>query len=79
MTVAREVTTQALPVERQRAPSPLQFRIPQTLLVRIGLIIASAMFVLPFYWMANSAIKDIHELSSIPPTLYPHFPACDNF
>jgi multiple sugar transport system permease protein len=79
MTVAREVTTQALPVDRQRAPSPVQFRIPPTLLVRIGLIIAAAMFVLPFYWMANSALKDIHELSSIPPTLYPHVPAWDNF
>jgi len=79
MTVAREVPTQALPVERQRAPSPVQFRIPPTLLVRIGLIIAAGLFVLPFYWMANSALKDIHELSSIPPTLYPHFPAWDNF
>ncbi|OLC46269.1 MAG: sugar ABC transporter ATP-binding protein [Chloroflexi bacterium 13_1_40CM_4_65_16] len=57
----------------------MQFRIPPTLLVRIGLIIAAAMFVLPFYWMANSALKDIHELSSIPPTLYPHVPAWDNF
>lgn len=79
MTVAREATTQALPLDRQRAPSPVQFRIPPTLLVRIGLIIAAAMFVVPFYWMANSALKDIHELSSIPPTLYPHVPAWDNF
>jgi len=43
------------------------------------LIIAAALFLLPFYWRANSALKDIHELSSIPPTLYPHAPAWDNF
>jgi multiple sugar transport system permease protein len=80
MTVAREVTkAPASAVERQRPSQVPQFRIPPTLLARIGLIIASVLFVLPLYWMANSALKGIHELSSIPPTLYPHAPAWDNF
>jgi multiple sugar transport system permease protein len=81
MTVARDVRkTPALEMEREREPSPLaRIRIPQSLVARIGLIIAAALFLLPFYWMANSALKDIHELSSIPPTLYPHSPAWDNF
>ena len=81
MTVAREVSTSpTLDLTRRKAPSPApRFRIPQTLPARVGLIIAAALFLLPFYWMANSALKDIHELSSIPPTLYPHAPAWDNF
>src|SRR5256886_7560823 len=81
MTVAREVAEpQALTVARRPAPTPRpEFRIPRTLMVRLGLIIASLLFILPFYWMANSALKDIHELSSIPPALYPHVPAFDNF
>src|SRR2546423_1599655 len=81
MTVAREVAeTPALTVARRPAPAPRpEFRIPRTLMVRLGLIIASLLFMLPFYWMANSALKDIHELSSIPPTLYPHVPAWENF
>jgi len=81
MTVAREVAEPpALTVARRPAPAPRpEFRIPRTLMVRFGLIIASLLFMLPFYWMANSALKDIHELSSIPPTLYPHVPAFDNF
>jgi multiple sugar transport system permease protein len=29
--------------------------------------------------MANSALKDVQELSSFPPTLWPHNPAWDNF
>jgi multiple sugar transport system permease protein len=80
MTVAREVRkTPALAAERQRPRQVPHFRIPDSLWVRIGLIIAAAMFVMPFYWMANSALKGIQELSSIPPTLYPHVPAWDNF
>jgi len=47
--------------------------------VRVGLIVASVLFLLPLYWMANSALKNIDELSSFPPTLYPHAPAFENF
>jgi multiple sugar transport system permease protein len=82
MTVAREEvrTAPTVATERQAMPSPAQgFRIPRTLLVRAGLILFSVMFVLPLYWMANSALKGIQELSSFPPTLYPHVPAWDNF
>src|SRR5207253_5739154 len=62
MTVAREVAEPpALTVARRPAPAPRpEFRIPRTLMVRLGLIIASLLFMLPFYWMANSALKDIH-------------------
>jgi multiple sugar transport system permease protein len=65
-----------------RQPEPRQWRgprFPKTLAVRIGLIIAALLFLLPFYWMANSALKNVQELSSFPPTLYPHVPVWDNF
>jgi multiple sugar transport system permease protein len=82
MAVAREPAeaTPSLAVARVPASSPGRgFHIPDTLLVRVGLIIAAALFVLPFYWMANSALKTIQELSTFPPTLFPHAPAWHNF
>jgi len=69
-----------LAIARQPAPRPsLPFRLPKNLVARVGLIVAAALFLLPFYWMANSALKNIHELSAFPPTLYPHAPAFENF
>jgi multiple sugar transport system permease protein len=54
-------------------------RFPKTLGARLGLIVAGLLFMLPFYWMANSALKNIQELSAFPPTLWPHAPAFENF
>lgn len=81
MAVAPEVRqAPSLAIERVPTPRPRRpIRIPKTLGVRAGLIFACALFLLPFYWMANSALKDLHELSAFPPTLYPHVPAFDNF
>lgn len=81
MAVAPEIReAPRLAIARQPAPRPWrQFRIPKTLVARVGLIVAGVMFLLPFYWMANSALKNLQELSSFPPTLYPHVPAFDNF
>lgn len=70
----------ALMVARQSAPRPWQrVRLPKTLFTRVGLIVAALLFLLPFYWMANSALKDLQELSAFPPTLYPHVPDWNNF
>ena len=69
----------SLTVARQPAPRQWQGRFPKTWAVRIGLIIAALMFMLPFYWMANSALKNVQELSSFPPTLWPHTPEWSNF
>ncbi|HEY6115405.1 MAG TPA: carbohydrate ABC transporter permease [Candidatus Dormibacteraeota bacterium] len=82
MAVAREPAEAppALAVARAPVSRPeRRLRIPDTLLVRIGLIIAAAIFILPFYWMANSALKTIQELSVFPPTFIPHSPAWRNF
>lgn len=80
MSVAREVREAPLAVVRQPEPAPWrQFRLPKSLLARIGLILACALFLVPFYWMANSALKTTPELATFPPTFYPHTPAWDNF
>jgi multiple sugar transport system permease protein len=69
-----------LAITRQPTPRPWRrMRVPKSLGVRIGLIVASLLFLLPLYWMANSALKNVDELSSFPPTLYPHAPAFENF
>jgi multiple sugar transport system permease protein len=82
MAVAREPVdvTPSLAIAREPVSGPGRgFHVPDTLLVRIGLIIAAAAFLMPFYWMANSALKTIQELSVFPPTFYPHTPAWHNF
>lgn len=69
-----------LVIASQPTPRPWSgLRFPRSLGVRLGLIAASALFLLPFYWMANSALKTVQELSAYPPTLFPHVPAWDNF
>ena len=64
MAVARgpAEATAPIAVTREPASSPERgIRLPDTLLVRVGLIVAAALFLLPFYWMANSALKTIQE------------------
>ncbi|TMC94503.1 MAG: hypothetical protein E6J05_17085, partial [Chloroflexi bacterium] len=81
MAVAPQVR-EAPPLAIARQPTPRPWRrlkLPKSLGVRIGLIVASVLFLLPLYWMANSALKNIDELSAFPPTLYPHAPAFENF
>jgi multiple sugar transport system permease protein len=38
---------------------------------RIALILVCALFLLPFYWMVNTALKSQQELLAYPPTLWP--------
>jgi len=81
MAVAPQIR-EAPPVAIARQPSPPPWRhvrFPKTLGARVGLIVAGLLFMLPFYWMANSALKNIQELSAFPPTLWPHAPAFENF
>ena len=69
-----------LVIASQLAPRPWSgLRFPRSLGVRLGLIAATALFLLPFYWMTNSALKSVQELSAYPPTLFPHAPAWENF
>jgi len=81
MAVAPKVgEARPMAIAQQRAPRPpRRIGLPGAWGPRIGLIIAALLFMLPFYWMANSALKNINELSAFPPTLYPHVPAWDNF
>lgn len=81
MAVAPEIR-QAPPLVIARQPTPRQWRrvrVPKNLWARLALIVACGLFLVPFYWMANSALKNINELSTVPPTFYPHAPAFENF
>ena len=82
MTIAREIReAPRVAVERVPTPRPplLSRRIPRGILVRVGLILACVFFLLPFYWMANSAVKSTAELSTFPPTLIPLSLRFENF
>ena len=46
---------------------------------RLVLLLVCALYVLPFYWMLNTAFKTSEELRSYPPTLWPHEWAWSNF
>src|SRR2546428_7948204 len=65
-----------MPTQRERLSARL---IPQSLYVRVGLVLACVFFLLPFYWMANSALKSRAELSTFPPTLLPQSLRFENF
>jgi multiple sugar transport system permease protein len=51
----------------------------RSVLPRIVLIAASALFLMPFYWMVVSALKTNAELTANPPTLIPGQWVWDNF
>jgi ABC-type glycerol-3-phosphate transport system permease component len=42
------------------------------ILVYLLLIILSALFLLPFYWMVNTSLKTPDQLFAIPPVWFPH-------
>jgi multiple sugar transport system permease protein len=46
---------------------------------RIVLILVSALFLLPFYWMVNTALKSTQDLIAYPPTLWPSELVWSNF
>lgn len=46
---------------------------------RIVLILVSALFLLPFYWMVNTALKSHQELLVYPPSLWPSELVWSNF
>jgi multiple sugar transport system permease protein len=78
---AREAQLAELTVAHFPTPrAPLLNRlIPKGLWVRVGLVIACLFFVLPFYWMLNSAVKTTAELTAFPPTLVPEVFDFGNF
>src|SRR5947208_13937557 len=65
-----------MPTPRAPLFNPL---IPHSLYVRVGLVLACVFFLLPFYWMPNSALKSTAELSTFPPTLLPQSLRFENF
>lgn len=46
---------------------------------RVILVLVSALFLLPFYWMVNTALKTHQELLAYPPTLWPSELVWSNF
>jgi len=49
------------------------------ILIYLLLIILSALFLLPFYWMVNTSLKTPDQLFAIPPVWFPHPSAWDNY
>jgi len=49
------------------------------ILVYALLIVLSALFLLPFYWMVNTSLKTPDQLFAIPPVWFPHPFAWDNY
>lgn len=52
--------------------------IRQTLVYGL-LIILTILFILPFYWMLNTALKPIKQVFTVPPAWYPNPPMFSNF
>src|ERR1700753_3532160 len=65
-------------VQRQRNAQTFK-RTRKHIGARILLISISLLYLVPFYWMLNTALKSNPELAIIPPTLFPRSWEWDNF
>ena len=84
MTVAREVEKAPSKVVTRRPARRRWGRffnktLPASLGPRLILIAMCALFLLPFWSMATAALKTTQELSTFPPTFFPHSLAWENF
>lgn len=77
------MATQVRTVEAAAAPPAprrtLWSIVQQRVLPRIILILGCVLFLVPFYWMLVTALKDTRELTQFPPSLLPVAWAWDNF
>ncbi len=84
MTVAREAEKAPSKVVTRRPARRRWGRffnktLPASLGPRLILIAMCALFLLPFWSMATAALKTTQELSTFPPTFFPHSFALENF
>jgi len=54
-------------------------RLPARILILVILLVLTACFVLPFYWLLITSVKPMDELFVFPPIWVPHHFAWDNF
>jgi len=78
MTTAEATRPAAATAATPRRP-PLRRTITGSILPRVVLILASLVFIIPFYWMFITALKSTGELSAFPPTLIPQAWLWQNF
>ena len=76
-----DAPARAQPIGAAIPQSPRRFRriLSGSVLPRIVLILASLLFITPFYWMVVSALKTNQELTRFPPSLIPGAWAWNNF
>jgi ABC-type glycerol-3-phosphate transport system permease component len=48
-------------------------------LTYVALLFLAALFLLPFYWMLNTALKPLNEVFAVPPIWFPTDPQWSNF
>lgn len=78
MTTVEATRPAAVATATPRRPR-LRRTVTNSIIPRIVLILASLVFIIPFYWMFITALKSTGELSAFPPTLIPQAWAWQNF
>ncbi|GCF08571.1 carbohydrate ABC transporter permease [Dictyobacter arantiisoli] len=76
--VARPVVVTEVSLPQRRKKSPIKYS-HKHIWTRVFLIATSLLFLIPFYWMINTALKTNPELAITPPTVWPQQWAWDNF
>ncbi len=72
----------AVDTQTHRSPQPLSENILDlvNLILRYVILIGLAVsFVMPFYWMMSSAVKDDNQVYTVPPIWFPHPIFVENF
>lgn len=78
-TVERPLAVEQRPRTGRRRQRPLAGLFQAAVTPRVILIGMCVLYVVPFYWMATTALKDNPELNIYPPTLWPQAPNPGNF
>jgi multiple sugar transport system permease protein len=68
---------QAAPSSLRRCVAPSLF--PKSLSTHVMLLIACAVFILPFAWMLSTSLKSGAEVAATPPSLLPHPARVSNY
>ena len=54
-------------------------RLIRKLLIYTALIISTLIMIFPLYWMISTSLKDLHQISTFPPTWFPIPPVFKNY
>ena len=79
MTTQSSTSTVSVLPQRNLSPGQRALQLAGTIARYLVLIVLALTFILPFYWMASSALKDDVQIFTVPPIWIPNPAFWENF